>query len=76
MKNKSCREHIVRKKRIQIRAKSLEIFFIIGEKEDLWSLAKRTNLSCQALLEQNPNLENGCTPGERIVVYRHENISL
>ena len=50
--------------------------FIIGEKEDLWSLAKRTNLSCQALLEQNPNLENGCTPGERIVVYRHENISL
>ena len=50
--------------------------FIIGEKEDLWSLAKRTNLSCQALLEQNPNLENGCTPGERIVVYRHENVSL
>ena len=49
--------------------------FIIGEKEDLWTLAKRTNLSCQALLEQNPNLENGCTPGERIVVYRHEHLS-
>jgi len=49
--------------------------YIIGEKEDLWSLAKRTNLSCASLLEQNPNLENGCTPGERIVVYRHENVS-
>jgi len=50
--------------------------YIIGEKEDLWSLAKRTNLGCEALLEQNPNLANGCTPGERIVVYRHENINL
>ena len=50
--------------------------YIIGEKENLWDLAKRTNLSCASLLEQNPNLENGCTPGERIVVYRHENVSL
>ena len=50
--------------------------YIIGEKEDLWSLAKRTNLSCNALLQQNPNLENGCTAGERIVVYRHENVNL
>ena len=50
--------------------------YIIGEKENLWNLAKRTNLSCEALLQQNPNLENGCTPGERIVVYRHENVSL
>ena len=50
--------------------------YIIGEKENLWDLAKRTNLSCAALLQQNPNLENGCTPGERIVVYRHENVEL
>jgi len=50
--------------------------YIIGEKENLWNLAKRTNLSCEALLQQNPNLENGCTPGERIVVYRYENVSL
>ncbi len=50
--------------------------YIIGEKENLWDLAKRTNLSCASLLQQNPNLENGCTPGERIVVYRHENVSL
>lgn len=50
--------------------------YIIGEKETLWDLAKRTNLSCSALLQQNPNLENGCTPGERIVVYRHENVNL
>ena len=50
--------------------------YIIGEKETLWDLAKRTNLSCAALLQQNPNLENGCTPGERIVVYRHENVNL
>ena len=50
--------------------------YIIGEKESLWDLAKRTNLSCEALLQQNPNLENGCTPGERIVVYKHENIAL
>lgn len=50
--------------------------FIIGDKENLWDLAKRTNLSCAALLQQNPNLENGCTPGERIVVYRHENVNL
>ncbi len=50
--------------------------YIIGEKENLWDLAKRTNLSCASLLEQNPNLENGCTPGERIVVYRHENVNL
>ncbi len=50
--------------------------YIIGEKENLWDLAKRTNLSCEALLQQNPNLENGCVPGERIVVYRHENVNL
>ena len=50
--------------------------YIIGEKENLWDLAKRTNLSCESLLQQNPNLENGCTPGERIVVYRHENVNL
>ncbi len=50
--------------------------YIIGEKENLWDLAKRTNLSSAALLQQNPNLENGCTPGERIVVYRHENVNL
>ena len=50
--------------------------YIIGDKENLWDLAKRTNLSCAALLQQNPNLENGCTPGERIVVYRHENVNL
>lgn len=50
--------------------------YIIGEKENLWDLAKRTNLSCASLLQQNPNLENGCTPGERIVVYRHENVNL
>ncbi|MCQ2382959.1 MAG: DUF3794 domain-containing protein [Clostridia bacterium] len=50
--------------------------YIIGEKENLWNLAKRTNLSSAALLQQNPNLENGCTPGERIVVYRHENVNL
>ncbi len=50
--------------------------YIIGDKENLWDLAKRTNLSCASLLQQNPNLENGCTPGERIVVYRHENVSL
>ena len=50
--------------------------YIIGEKEGLWDLAKRTNLSCESLLQQNPNLENGCTPGERIVVYRHENVNL
>lgn len=50
--------------------------YMIGEKETLWDLAKRTNLSCAALLQQNPNLENGCTPGERIVVYRHENVNL
>lgn len=50
--------------------------YIIGEKENLWDLAKRTNLSCASLLQQNPNLENGCTPGERIVVYRHEKVSL
>ena len=49
--------------------------YIVGEKEDLWGLAKRTNLSCNALLQQNPNLENGCTAGERIVVYRHENVN-
>ncbi|MCM1404193.1 MAG: DUF3794 domain-containing protein [Prevotella sp.] len=50
--------------------------YIIGDKENLWDLAKRTNLSCASLLQQNPNLENGCTPGERIVVYRHENVNL
>lgn len=50
--------------------------YIIGEKENLWDLAKRTNLSCASLLQQNPNLENGCTTGERIVVYRHENVNL
>ncbi len=50
--------------------------YIIGEKENLWDLAKRTNLSSAELLQQNPNLENGCTPGERIVVYRHENVNL
>ncbi len=50
--------------------------YIIGDKESLWDLAKRTNLSSAALLQQNPNLENGCTPGERIVVYRHENVNL
>lgn len=50
--------------------------YIIGEKENLWDLAKRTNLSCASLLQQNPNLENGCTPGDRIVVYRHENVNL
>ena len=33
-------------------------------------------ISCASLLQQNPNLENGCTPGERIVVYRHENVEL
>lgn len=54
---------------------SIQIY-IIGEKENLWNLAKRTNLSCEALLQQNPNLENGCVPGERIVVYRHEKVSL
>ncbi len=50
--------------------------YIIGDKENLWDLAKRTNLSCAELLKQNPNLENGCTPGERIVVYRHEKVAL
>jgi len=50
--------------------------FVHSVKEKIWDLAKRTNLSCASLLEQNPNLENGCTPGERIVVYRHENVSL
>ncbi|MBO4725995.1 MAG: hypothetical protein J5598_00150, partial [Clostridia bacterium] len=50
--------------------------YIIGEKENLWDLAKRTNLSSAALLQQNPNLENGCIAGERIVVYRHENVNL
>jgi len=50
--------------------------YIIGDKENLWDLAKRTNLSSAALLQQNPNLANGCTPGERIVVYRHENVNL
>ena len=50
--------------------------YIIGEKENLWDLAKRTNLSSAELLQQNPNLENGCVPGERIVVYRHENVVL
>ena len=50
--------------------------YIIGEKETLWDLAKRTNLSCAELLKQNPNLDNGCVPGERIVVYRHEAVEL
>lgn len=50
--------------------------YIIGEKENLWDLAKRTNLGSAELIKQNPNLENGCTPGERIVVYRHENVNL
>lgn len=50
--------------------------YIIGEKENLWDLAKRTNLGSAALIEQNPNLANGCTPGERIVVYRHEQVNL
>lgn len=50
--------------------------YMIGDKENLWDLAKRTNLSCAELLKQNPNLNNGCTPGERIVVYRHENVCL
>ncbi len=50
--------------------------YIVGEKEELWDVAKRTNLSSKELIRQNPNLENGCNSGEKVVVYRHENINI
>jgi hypothetical protein len=48
---------------------------IIGDNETLWDVIKHTNVAGAELIRQNPNLENGCVPGDRVIVYRHNAVN-
>jgi len=48
---------------------------IAGKGESLWQVAKRTSIPTAEIIKQNPNLEQGITAGERIVLYRQEVVS-
>lgn len=43
--------------------------YIVGENERIFDIAKNLGVTVDNLLTQNPDLENGVVPGERIYVY-------
>lgn len=47
---------------------------IVGDNETVWDIAKRTNITSAELIAGNPNLANGCTVGDKVVVYHHKKI--
>jgi len=51
------------------------LIFTATEKETLWDMAKRINISTSEILAQNPGLEQGITAGDKITIYRQKVIN-
>lgn len=49
--------------------------YIVSDGDTLWSIAKELNISPEALMDQNPQIELPLTPGEKLIVYRQKEVA-